>query len=103
MDMNQLMQQAQELQSKVAVAQEALGKTTVKGIAGNGAVIVEMTGKYDVLPMPKGIVVSAELLAQGGVEMVSMIHAAIADAKAKADETIDRVMGEATAGMPMPE
>jgi DNA-binding protein YbaB len=103
MDMNDLMKQAQELQGKVAAAQDMLGKTTVKGIAGNGLVIVEMTGKYDLLPLPRGLVLSPELFKKSPVEITELIHAAVSDAKAKADATIDKVMGAATAGMPMPE
>ena len=34
MDMDALMQQAKELQDKVAAAQDLLGKTSVKGLAG---------------------------------------------------------------------
>ena len=49
MDMESLMAQAAELQKKVAAAQEKLAQTNVKGIAGNGACIIDMTGKYDVL------------------------------------------------------
>ena len=36
MDMDALMQQAKELQDKVAAAQDLLGKTSVKGLAGAG-------------------------------------------------------------------
>ena len=49
MDMESLMAQASELQNKVAAAQELLAKTIVKGIADNGACIVDMTGKYDMV------------------------------------------------------
>ena len=49
MEMQDLMQQAQQLQSRVAAAQEKLANTTVRGIADNGACIVEMTGKYDLV------------------------------------------------------
>ena len=48
MDMESLMAQAQALQSRVADAQAQLDKTIIKGIADNGACIVDMTGKYDI-------------------------------------------------------
>ncbi len=99
MDMETLMAQAAELQNKVAAAQEKLAQTTVKGIAGNGACIVDMTGKYDVLK----ITIHPTVLQHGADVVSANVLAAINDAKTKADEIINQVMGEATAGMPMPQ
>lgn len=98
MDINALMKQAKELQGKVAAAQENLGKTVVKGISGNGLVIVDMTGKYDL----QKLTINPELLKEDLETITAMVSAAFNDAKSKADATIDKVMGEATAGMPMP-
>ena len=58
MDMENLMAQAKQLQDKVASAQELLAKTKIKGIADNGAVIVDMSGKYDLL----NLTISPDLL-----------------------------------------
>ena len=99
MDMESLMAQAAELQNKVANAQEKLAQTTVKGIAGNGACIVDMTGKYDILK----ITIHPSVLPHGAETVSATVLAAIKDAKQKADAIIDQVMGEATAGMPMPQ
>lgn len=99
MDMESLMAQAKQLQDKVAAAQELLDKTYVKGIANGGACIVEMSGKYDMT----SIVIRPDVVASGADAVTAAVMAAYADAKAKADTTIDRIMGEATAGMPMPE
>ena len=99
MDMKSLMEQAKQLQGKVAAAQEYLGQATVKGIAGNGLVIVEMTGKYDLVKLT----VNPDLLKEDLATVTAMITAAFNDAKAKADTLIDKIMGDATAGMPMPE
>ena len=96
MDMEQLMAQAKQLQENVAVAQEKLSGMTVRGIAGNGDVIVTMTGKYDVTDL-----VISDALAGHAVR--DAVLAALRDAKAKADAVIDQVMGDATAGMPLPE
>ena len=98
MDMEQLMAQARELQDKVGAAQEELGRTRVKGIADSGACIVDMTCKYDVV----SIVVREDAVARGAAYVSETVTAAVRDAKAKADAIIDRVMGDATAGMPMP-
>ena len=99
MDFEQLMAQAQELQGKVAAAQEELGRTHVKGIAGAGDCIVELTGKYDVV----NLIISDALVARGSAAVTETVIAAMRDAKEKADALIDKVMGDATAGMPMPE
>ncbi len=98
MDMETLMAQAAELQNKVANAQEELAKTTVKGIANAGACIVEMTGKYDLV----NITLREDALSSGAAAVSEIVADAFRDAKAKADAVIDRVMGDATAGMPMP-
>jgi len=98
MDMESLMAQASALQSKVAAAQDELARTTVKGISDSGACIVEMTGKYDLV----GLTIRDDVMSRGAAAVADIVAAAFRDAKAKADATIDRVMGDATAGMPMP-
>ena len=99
MDMEALMAQAAELQSRVADAQEQLGKSLVRGIADNGACVVDMTGKYDVL----NITLRPETLSRGADAVAQIVLAAYVDAKRKADAIIDQVMGDATAGIPMPQ
>lgn len=99
MDMEQLMAQAAALQDKVAVAQEKLGKTKIIGISGDGACVVEMTGKYDLIKMQ----ISPDIVSRGAHAVEKFVGDAYRDAKRKADEIIDRVMADATAGMPMPK
>lgn len=99
MDFESLMAQAAELQSKVADAQDKLAKTVVKGIAENGACIVDMTGKYDLIKMT----ISPNVLSMGADAVAKIVTVAYKDAKAKADVIIDQVMGQATAGIPMPK
>lgn len=98
MDMEALMAQAADLQNKVANAQAQLAKTVVKGIADNGACIVDMTGKYDLVK----ITIKPELLAHGADVVADVVSAAYRDAKTKADDLIDDVMGDATAGVNLP-
>lgn len=98
MDMESLMAQAAELQTKVATAQEQLSKTVVKGIATDGACIIDMTGKYDILK----ITIRPDVLSMGSDAVADIILSAYTDAKNKADVLIDRIMGDATAGIPMP-
>ena len=99
MDMKALMDQAKQLQSKVSDAQEQLGKTNVKGIAGNGMAIVEMSGKYDLVKLT----LNPDLVKEDLETITALISAAFNDAKSKADDLIDKVMSSATAGMPLPE
>ena len=96
--MESLMAQAASLQAKVAQAQDKLANTVVKGIAQNGACIVDMTGKYDLVKMT----ISPDVLKLGADAVAQIVMAAYSDAKSKADVLIDDVMGQATAGIPMP-
>jgi DNA-binding protein YbaB len=98
MDMESLMAQAAELQNKVAVAQEQLAATVVKGVAPNGECIVDLSGKYDLLK----VIINPDVLARGADAVANVVMAAYNDAKAKADVTIDRIMGAATAGVSLP-
>lgn len=98
MDMDALMAQASELQTKVADAQEKLAGMRVKGIAPNGACIIDMSGKYDII----GVKISPDTIAQGASATEAAVLSAMRDAKTKADTLIDDVMADATAGMPIP-
>ncbi|MDR1337421.1 MAG: YbaB/EbfC family nucleoid-associated protein [Rickettsiales bacterium] len=99
MEMQDLMAQAKQLQDKVSAAQDVLAHTSVKGIAENGEAIVDMSGKYDLIKLT----IAPVLLERGVERLTAAVTDAFRDAKAKADAVIDKVMGEATAGMPLPE
>ena len=99
MDMEALMAQASALQDTVTAAQEQLASMHVKGIADGGAVIIDMTGKYDLA----NLTIRDDVMSRGASAVAELVSAAYIDAKTKADALIDRVMGEATAGVPMPE
>lgn len=95
MDMETLMAQAQDLQTKISSAQDELAQKRVKGIAGDGAVVVDMTGKYDIISVninPKAMSVDALTLSQ-------MVADAYHDAKEKADILIDKTMSAITGEM----
>jgi len=99
MDMNALMKQAKELQEKVAEAQASLATMSIKGIAGNGLAIVELDGKYNL----RKLTLSPDLMKESAEDAAAVVSAAYADAKEKVDVTIDKVMGDATGGMQLPE
>lgn len=98
MDMESLMAQAQQLQTKVADAQAKLDKMSIKGISANGGCIVDMSGKYDLI----NLTIRPDILSLGAEQVSQIISDAFRDAKSKTDKVIDDVMGAATAGMPIP-
>ena len=49
MDLNKLMQQAQEMQAQMAKAQEELKSETVEASAGGGMVTVKATGALEIV------------------------------------------------------
>ena len=95
MDMETLMAQAADLQTKIAAAQDSLGQMQVRGIGGNGAVVITMTGKYDVL----SAVVQPGALESGAENISKYVFDAYKDAKAKADVLIEKTMGEVTGSL----
>ena len=99
MDMDALMAQASALQSKVADAQDKLAGMRVKGLAKNGACIVDMSGKYDII----SVTINPDTIAAGVHAVEEAVLTAVRDAKQKADTLIDDVMADATAGMPLPQ
>lgn len=99
MDMENLMAQAKTLQNNVAAAQERLAGMRVKGLAKNGACIIDMTGKYDVT----GVTLNPNVKNMAVSDVEAAILSAFQDAKSKADDLIDNVMSEATAGMQLPQ
>ena len=99
MDMESLMAQASELQSKVADAQERLASMRVKGLSAGGACIIDMSGKYDIV----SVTINPKLLNDGVGAVEDAVLNAMRDAKTKADKLIDDVMSDATAGMPLPK
>ena len=92
MDMEQLMAQAQSLQTKISAAQDSLANMHIKGIAENGAVVVDMTGKYDLV----SVMVRPDTLSLGADAVSKLVGDAYKDAKAKADALIEKVMASVT-------
>jgi DNA-binding YbaB/EbfC family protein len=96
-NLNKLMKQAQQMQAKVAKAQEELAAAEIEGQAGGGAVTVRMNGKLEV----QGISIQPSLVDPEDVDMLEdTVLAAIHDATRKAQELAEKTMGQATGGMP---
>ena len=97
MDMESLMAKAQDIQKQIHSAQDSLAKMHVKGIADNGMVVVDMTGKYDLV----SVTINPDALGQGAPKVSELVADAYRDAKAKADVLIDDIMGKVSSGFPM--
>jgi nucleoid-associated protein EbfC len=98
-DLGKMMKQAQELQSRMAAAQEEIERLEVTGSAGAGLVSVTLSGKGDL----KTIKVDASLA--NGEEMdilEDLVVAAHADAKTKLDTAVAEHMSSVTGGMQLP-
>jgi DNA-binding YbaB/EbfC family protein len=92
-----LMKQAQQMQEKMAKAQEELGAIEVEGAAGAGAVKVLMTCKHDVrrVTIDQSVMDDKEMLED-------LVAAALNDAVRKVEATTSAKMSGFTAGMNLP-
>ncbi len=97
-DMNALLQQAQQMQEQLAEAQRRLSETTVDGTVAGGSVVVTVNGVGDL--------VAVEIKAGGFdgsdaddlTDLSDMIVAAYRDAKTQADALAAEAMGPLAGG-----
>ena len=95
-NINNLMKQAQKMQSDMAKAQEELKEKTVEASAGGGAVFVLVSGKKEI----KEITIKPEVVDADDVEMLQdLVLAAVNEALRKADEMANEEMGKITGGL----
>lgn len=96
---NQIMKQAQQMQAKMAEAQEKLGQLRVEGTAGGGMVTAVMSAKGDLLSLK----ISPELVDPKEIEILEdLIVAAINDGKTKGETLASDEMSKITGGMKLP-
>ncbi|WQG57119.1 YbaB/EbfC family nucleoid-associated protein [Pseudomonas sp. RTB3] len=97
-----LMKQAQQMQEKMAKAQEELANAEVTGQSGAGLVSVVMTGRHDV----KRVSIDPSVLPGVGEDDLEMLEAlfasAVNDAVRKIEANSQDKMSGMTAGMQMP-
>ena len=85
MDIQQIMQQAQAMQSKMHDMQERLGETETEGSAGGGMVVIRATCKGEI----RGIHIDDSLMNVSEKEMLEdLLKAAMNDAKKNADDRL---------------
>lgn len=99
MDMNSIMQQAQQMQQKIADIQEQLKTKTATGTAGGGMVTVTANGKNEIL----SIEIEKEIISAEEKEMLQdLVTAATNDALRKVKEISKNEMSKLTGGMNIP-
>lgn len=99
MDINQLMQQAQQMQSQMQAAQEALAQRTVTGTAGGGVVTVEADGQGAV----RKVTIDPKVVDPADVAMLEdLVTVAVTDAQRRAAALQQDAMGEVTGGLQLP-
>lgn len=98
-DMAKLMKQAQEMQSKMAEAQERLETILVTGESGAGLVKATATAKGQI----KTLSIDPSLFKAEDREIVEdLIVAAVQDAQARAQDAAQAEMGKVTEGLALP-
>jgi nucleoid-associated protein EbfC len=99
LDINKLMQQAQQMQQEMAKAQEQLASETVEASAGGGLVTVRATGNGEIVAIkidPKAIDPDdAELLED-------LVLAAVNEALRSAQSLAQSKLGAMTGGLGLP-
>lgn len=94
-----LMKQAQQLQARLARAQEELETATVEGSAGGGVVKVVATGKQTI----KSIAIDAAAVDPADVGMLQdLVLAAVNDALQKSQDLAAQRLGALTGGLRIP-
>jgi len=96
--MGNLMKQAQQMQEKMAKAQEQLAKMEVVGESGAGMVKVTMTGGHSV----RRVEIDDSLMEDDKDMLEDLISAAFNDAVRRVEEQNKEKMGALTGGMQLP-
>ncbi|QDP01689.1 YbaB/EbfC family nucleoid-associated protein [Thalassotalea sp. PS06] len=96
--MGNLMKQAQQMQAKMAKAQEEIANMEVTGEAGAGMVKVTMTGNHNV----RRVEIDESMMEDDKEMVEDLVAAAFNDAVRRVEETTKDKMGALTGGMQMP-
>lgn len=98
-NINKLMKQAQQMQSKILKLQEEMGDHREEASAGGGVVIAGATGRGELMDLK----ISPEVATPEDVEMLQdLVLTAVNEALRKAREAMEEEMKKATGGMGIP-
>jgi len=96
MDMNKMLQQAQQMQEQLAKAQEELANETVEASAGGGMVTVRATGALQITE----IKIAKEAIDPDDPEMLAdMVLAAVNEALRSAQSLMESRLGGMVGGL----
>ena len=97
--MNKFVRQAQELQAKLAKAQQELGEITVEASSGGGAVKIIIDGQQHV----RSVIISPEVVNAEDTEMLQdLVMTAVNEAIKKSQELATSRLGTLTNGLKIP-
>ncbi|ODN70528.1 YbaB/EbfC family nucleoid-associated protein [Methylobrevis pamukkalensis] len=98
-DLGKMMKQAQELQARMAEAQDDISRIEVTGASGAGLVSVRLAGKGEL----RAISIDPSLLNAEEAEILEdLVVAAHNDARIKLDAAIAEKMQQVTGGLSLP-
>jgi DNA-binding YbaB/EbfC family protein len=98
-NLTQMLQQAQQMQSKVAEMQQRLQEVEVTGVSGGGMLEARMNGKGELLRLK----IDPALVDPNEVEVLEdLVTAAVNDGKAKAEALAREEMQKLTGGLELP-
>ena len=96
-NMQQLMKQAQKMQTQMEEAQAKIGEAEVTATVGGGMVEVVATGNKEI----KSITIKPDVVDPDDIETLEdLVLAAVNEAIRQADELSQKEMGKLTGGMP---
>jgi DNA-binding YbaB/EbfC family protein len=99
MDLRALMKQAQQMQAKMAEAQEALAHKEVTVSVGGGQVTVVMNGKHQLSRLE----INPAAVDPEDVEFLQdLVLSAVNEVSRKVDEMVEKEMGALTGGLNIP-
>ena len=93
------MRRAQELQAKLAKAQQELAETTIEASSGGGAVKVTINGQQQI----QSVKISPEAINPDDVELLEdLVLTAVSEAITKSQELAAKRLGKLTGGLNIP-
>ena len=99
LDLEKIMEMAQNAQAELQKAQDNLDSVEVEGASGGGLVKIKATAKGRIL----GVSIDDSLLVPAEKSMLEdLLAAALNDARAKADVAASAEMQKMSAGLPLP-
>ncbi|MDQ3245947.1 MAG: YbaB/EbfC family nucleoid-associated protein [Pseudomonadota bacterium] len=99
LDLNKIMEMAQNAQAELQKAQDSLDKIEVEGAAGGGLVKIRASAKGRII----AVSIDESLLQPSEKSMVEdLVAAALNDARTKADQVASAEMQKMTSGLPLP-